>query len=86
MHTCIDCGAMEREDIPQLEHRYKDWVTLSGSKLTQPVIKEKTCDICGRTELHRDWSYIWITILVVLAIIGVTTGMVYISKEISKKS
>ena len=73
---CSLCGDKENKTIEQLIHEYGEWQVVSGSKLIPPIVKEKTCIHCGDIQTTQDWSYIWITILVVFALIGVLIGII----------
>lgn len=73
---CSLCGDTETRIVTQLTHEYGDWKVVSGSKLIPPIVKEKTCIHCGDIQTTQDWSYIWITILVVFALIGVLIGII----------
>ena len=78
------CGDIEEQQIEQLTHEYGEWIVISGSKLIPPIVREKTCELCGNIETVKDWSNIWITILVGIALIGVTIGIINYIVSIKK--
>ena len=82
--TCSLCGDIEEQQIEQLTHEYGEWIVISGSKLIPPIVREKTCELCGNTETVKDWSNVWITILVGIALIGVTIGIINYIVSIKK--
>ena len=82
--TCSLCGDIEEQQIEQLTHEYGEWIVISGSKLIPPIVREKTCELCGNIETVKDWSNIWITILVGIALIGVTIGIINYIVSIKK--
>ena len=82
--TCSLCGDIEEQQLEQLTHEYGEWIVISGSKLIPPIVREKTCELCGNTETVKDWSNVWITILVGIALIGVTIGIINYIVSIKK--
>ena len=75
IRTCLNCSFVEHENVSQLEHKYGDWIVVGGSKIIPPIVKEKTCVLCGNAERFNDWSYVWVTILAGIAIVGVLIGV-----------
>lgn len=82
--TCVLCGDVEKQAIEQLTHNYGEYVVVSGNKLIPPIVKEKTCKLCNDVQTYKDWSSIWITILIGVALIGVVIGVVNYIKALKK--
>lgn len=82
--VCSTCNETFEETIAVLEHAYGEWTVVKGNKLIPPIVKEKTCNMCGNTQTERDWSYIWITILAGLALVGVAVGVINYFRGIKK--
>ena len=84
IHTCSNCQLIERENITHLEHKYGEWIVVGGSKIIPPIVKEKTCELCGNTERFNDWSYIWVTIIAGIAVVGILIGVINYIKGMKK--
>ncbi|MBR5447801.1 MAG: hypothetical protein IKV40_05190, partial [Clostridia bacterium] len=74
--TCSLCNHKEEKTIEKLEHRFGDWEVVSGNVVIPPIVKEQECELCGFTETVNDWGYVWVTVLSVIAVIGLCTGVV----------
>lgn len=84
-HVCSNCGLSEVETIVHYEHKYGEWVVVGGSKVIPPIIKEKTCSLCGNTETFNDWSYVWVTIVAAVVAIGFIIGIISYIRAFKKK-
>ena len=84
--VCNDCGEPDEEAIESINHRYGDWVIVSGSKLIPPIVKEKTCSLCGDVVSSKDWSYVWVSFVAVIAAVGVIIGVANYIKNLKKVS
>ena len=74
---CTVCGRVAKAEVIKTNgHNYDDFIIISGSKLIPPIVKERKCDVCGYVEQVTDWSYILITIIVGLVVIGVMIGLI----------
>ena len=67
--TCARCGEYAGETLAALTHSYSDYVVIKGSKLIPPMVKQRACVHCGLEEIVNDWSYAWISAVIVVAII-----------------
>lgn len=74
--NCILCGEKEQRVIGQLSHEYGDYIKVSGSKLIPPIVSEKTCNLCGDVQTYKDWSNVWIAVVIAITAIGVVIGVV----------
>lgn len=83
--TCDSCGNTETRDVEALEHNYGEYSVVSGSKLIPPIVKERKCIYCETSEQINDWSYIWITFLAAIAVIGVVIGLISYIRAFKKK-
>ncbi len=43
-HTCTDCGKVDEQNIPVLEHSFGEWKDISEG------LHERKCSVCGHTE------------------------------------
>ena len=75
-HICSVCGYTSTEQIERKPHTFGEWEVISGNKLIPPIVKEKKCTLCGDVQTNRDWSYIWITILTGVAVVGALIGII----------
>ena len=73
---CEYCGSVSERATSPLDHKFDDWKTISGNVVIPPIVKEQKCVHCGFTETVKDWSYIWVTVLAVIAVIGLGVGVV----------
>ena len=73
---CSLCGDKENKTIEQLIHEYGEWEVVSGSKLIPPIVKEKTCVHCADVQSTEDWSYVWVTIVAGVVLLGVLIGVI----------
>ncbi len=83
--ACTVCGHVEAEDISQLSHSWGDWKVISGNELIPPIVKEKTCANCDGVERTEDWSYIWVTVIAAVVLIGVLVGVINYVRAFKKK-
>ena len=74
--VCGLCGDKENRTIEQLTHEYGEWEVVSGSKLIPPIVKEKTCVHCADVQSTQDWSYVWVTIVAGVVLLGVLIGVI----------
>lgn len=82
---CRNCGYTNREIIAKSDHSFSDWNVVSGSKLIPPIVKERKCINCKYEEQIKDWGYIWVTILVAIASVGVVIGLIGYIRAFRKK-
>lgn len=83
--VCKKCGECEVVSLEQLSHKYGEIITVKGSILIPPIVKERTCELCGNIDHIEDWSCVWVTVLVGIAIIGAIIGVIgYIRAFISR--
>lgn len=82
--VCTHCGVAESKAVEQLTHEYGEYVVVSGNIVIPPIVKEKTCKLCNDVQTYKDWSNIWITILIGVALIGVIIGVVNYIKALKK--
>ena len=67
---CTVCDAMaEEEAIPTIDHSYGKWKTISGSVWNNPIVKERTCSVCGEVEHVESNSTSWLKPLVIVLFI-----------------
>ena len=81
---CTFCDAFEEREILPAGHNYGEWEIVSGNKLIPPIVSQKTCSACGDIQENKDWSNIWITIIALVALIGVGIGVINYIKGIKK--
>ena len=67
-----------------LSHAYGEAQIVSGSKILPPIVSEQTCSACGHTVTQKDWSYVWLPILIVLAALAVLVGVISYFKAFKK--
>ena len=76
---CKICGdPMNTEVIPQTEHDYGKWETKSGSIWNNPIVKERTCSICGDIEHSESSPTSWLKPLIVVLLIIIIGGFAVI--------
>ncbi len=73
---CGLCRDTETRDVDALTHQFGEYTVVRGNKLIPPIVSEKTCTLCGEVEREEDWSNIWITVLAVVAMLGIGVGVV----------
>ena len=73
--TCSLCNHKEEKTIEKLEHKFGDWEVVSGNVVIPPIVKEQECELCGYTETVKDFGYVWVTVLAVIAVIGLGVGV-----------
>ena len=73
---CNLCGNIDAREVVALSHDYSNYEIVSGSKLIPPIVKERKCILCGDIDRINDWSYVWITALAGIAVIGVIIGLI----------
>lgn len=74
--VCAICSNAVKTTIDPLPHAFSEYIIVSGNKLIPPIVKEKTCSVCGLVETHNDWSNVWITALVGIGAIGLLIGFI----------
>ena len=47
---CHKCGQLTVEDLPEVEHSFGQWSTVSTASCTQNGEKQRTCNVCSSTE------------------------------------
>ena len=82
---CDKCGDKEQQTIEQLTHNYGEYIVVSGNRFIPPIVREKTCSLCNDVQTYRDWSNVWITVLIGVALIGVVAGLVNYIKAFKKR-
>lgn len=76
---CTVCGAVaEEEAIPTVDHSYGGWETISGSIWNNPIVKERTCSVCGDVEHVESNSTSWLKPLVIVLFIIIFGGIAVI--------
>ena len=83
--TCNQCQETETKKIEQQSHKYGDAVVVKGSKLIPPIVKERACIWCNRIDSFEDWSYVWVTVLIGVAIVGVAIGIINYIRAFKKR-
>jgi hypothetical protein len=76
VQKCQTCSYAKERTIEAKGHTWSKWEIISGSKLIPPIVREKHCTECSQADRYQDWSYVWITILAVIALIGAVFGMI----------
>lgn len=67
---CTVCGeTCEEEAIPTVDHSFGDWKTISGSVWDNPIVKERTCSVCGEVERVESNSTSWLKPLVIVLLV-----------------
>ncbi len=67
---CEKCGKTVLEErIPVTEHEYGKWHTIHGSVWNNPIVKNRTCSICGDIEQVVSNSTAWVKPVVIALII-----------------
>ena len=77
---CNLCGSTE-----STPHKYGELKKVFGNRLIPPIVKEKTCDLCNHTITHRDWSNVWILILIIVVLVGATIGIISYVKAFKRR-
>lgn len=76
---CTVCNAIGLvEAIPTTEHDYGKWTTISGSVWNNPIVKERTCSICGDVEHTESNSTSWLKPLVIVLFVIIFGGLAVI--------
>lgn len=61
---CLICGDIARDEIMPaltgLDHVFER-NTVSGNIFIPPIVYEDECSVCGFTEQHTDWTYVWVS-------------------------
>jgi len=83
--SCKLCGDKEQQTLEQLTHDYGEYIVVSGNKIIPPIVREKTCSLCNDVQTHKDWSNVWITILIGVALIGVIIGIINYIRAFKKR-
>lgn len=73
---CNEVGLAEA--IPTTEHDYGKWATISGSVWNNPIVKERTCSICGDVEHVESNSTSWLKPLVIVLFVIIFGGLAVI--------
>ena len=72
---CTICNKLLlTESIPTTDHDYGKWVTVSGSLWNNPIVKKRTCSICGDVERIEDNSTFWVKPLIIALLIILLGG------------
>lgn len=84
---CTACGkVVTQEAIPTTEHAFGEWETISGSVWNNPIVKERTCSICGDVEHEESNSTSWLKPLVIVLLIIVIGGIAVICVTLKMNS
>ncbi len=76
---CEICGEPTSiEVIPTTEHDYGKWETIDGSIWNNPIVKERTCSICGDVEHVESSPTSWLKPLVIVLFIIIFGGLAVI--------
>lgn len=76
---CKICGEpTNKEVIPTTDHDYGKWETISGSIWNNPIVKERTCSICGDVERSESSPTSWLKPLIVVLLIIIIGGFAVI--------
>lgn len=76
---CTVCNTIGlTEAIPTTEHDYGKWETVSGSVWNNPIVKERTCSICGDVEHVESNSTSWLKPLVIVLFVIILGGIAVI--------
>lgn len=74
--TCTVCNQEVTEKLSRGDHSFGAWEVVSGNIVIPPIVKEHKCAHCGYTETVKDFGYVWVTVLAVIAVIGLGVGVV----------
>jgi hypothetical protein len=74
--TCTVCNQEVTEKLSRGDHSFGAWEVVSGNIVIPPIVKEHKCEHCGYTETVKDFGYVWVTVLAVIAVIGLGVGVV----------
>ena len=74
--TCTVCHQDIVERLQRGDHSFGDWEVVSGNIIIPPIVKEHKCEHCGYAETVKDFGYVWVTVLAVIAVIGLGVGVV----------
>lgn len=82
VRKCIVCGEIvDSRQIPGKEHEFSKWKVVSGSIMNSPIVRERTCSVCGEKEIQKDNSKAWVRtaadILIIVIAGGVAVSVVY---------
>ncbi len=83
--TCTQCGETEHRVLAAKEHIFGPYETVSGSVLIPPIIKTRFCERCRVSETVEDWSYVWVSVVAVVLLIGVVIAVANYAKAFRKK-
>lgn len=76
---CTVCGEVcEEEAIPTVDHTYGNWEKISGSVWNNPIVKERTCSVCGDVEHVESNSTSWLKPLVIVLFVIIFGGLAVI--------
>ena len=76
---CTVCGEVcEEEAIPTVDHTYGSWEKISGSVWNNPIVKERTCSVCGDVEHVESNSTSWLKPLVIVIFVIIFGGLAVI--------
>lgn len=77
--VCTVCGeAAEEEILEKIDHNFGSWTTLSGSVWNNPIVKERTCSVCGEVEHVESNSTSWLKPLVIVLFLIIFGGLAVI--------
>ncbi len=83
---CPRCNdVLDTTELEILAHNYGEVTILSGSKIIPPIVKERTCMDCGHVESIKDWSYVWVPILILIGAVGIAFAVLNYVKAFRKK-
>ena len=81
---CTVCKTTESDGIPMLAHKFGEWEIVSGNMIIPPIVKEQKCELCGATEVTKDWGYVWVTVLAGIGFIGLCFGVIQYIRAFGK--
>lgn len=74
----VCCEVAEEEVIEKTDHKFGSWTTLSGSVWNNPIVKERTCSVCGEVEHVENNSTSWLKPLVIVLFLIMFGGLAVI--------
>ena len=74
--VCSVCNHITSQNIPALNHEYGEFTQISGNIIIPPIVKSQTCGVCGDVNTVNDWGYVWVTVLALIALIGIVVGII----------
>jgi hypothetical protein len=67
---CTVCGEIVLpETLELLPHEIGDEVVISGNTFLPPIVRESVCKNCGAVFQTKDWSFVWVSPLIIAGVI-----------------